>query len=157
VRQLLRLTVAACLSALVAAADTATAAPSALELPVPKVTIYPGDVIAEDLIVERAFVASTVSRSTVFDARQALIGKVARRTLLPGQPVPVNAIRDPYAVVQGKAVLVIFEAGGLTITSQAMPLQSGVIGETISLRNMDSGAIFKGTVEANGSIRVSMP
>ena len=39
---------------------------------------------------------------TILEAREALIGKVARRTLLPGQPIPVSAIRDPYLVTQGK-------------------------------------------------------
>ena len=63
-------------------------APSAcaaeLELPVPRLTIYPGDVIGDEQLVERAFIAHTVARSTVHEAREALIGKVARRTLLPG-------------------------------------------------------------------------
>jgi flagella basal body P-ring formation protein FlgA len=128
-----------------------------LELPVPKVTIYPGDVVAEDLIVQRAFIASTVTRAAVFEDRQALVGKVARKTLVPGQPIPVNAIRDAYAVTQGQAAMVIFQSGGLTITGQAIPLQSGVAGDVISLRNVDSGAIIKGVVEAGGTVRVGAP
>src|SRR6185295_4381864 len=71
-----------------------------LELPVPRVTIYPGDVIGEEHLTERAFIAHTVARSTVFDARQAVVGKVARRTLLPGQPILIAGVRDPYVVVQ---------------------------------------------------------
>jgi flagella basal body P-ring formation protein FlgA len=128
-----------------------------LELPVPRVTIYPGDTIADDLLVERAFIAHTVARSTVQGTRQGLVGKVARRTLLPGQPIPVGSVRDPYAVLQGKAALVVFEAGGLTITTNAMALQNGNIGEVVSLRNVDSGTIIKGTVAPDGSVRLAAP
>jgi flagella basal body P-ring formation protein FlgA len=128
-----------------------------LGLPVPKVTIYPGDVIGGDQLAERAFLAHTVARATVMGDLQSLIGKVAKRTLLPGQPIPVNAIRDPYAVVQGKPTLVVYEAGGLIITAQAVALQNGITGEVISLRNVDSGIVIKGTVAADGSIRVGGP
>jgi flagella basal body P-ring formation protein FlgA len=128
-----------------------------LELPVPKVTIYPGDVVAEDLLVRRAFIASTVTRSAVFEDPRAVVGKVARKTLIAGQPIPVNAIRDAYAVTQGQAVRVIFRSGGLVITGQAIPLQSGAAGDVISLRNVDSGAVIKGLVEPDGTVRVGAP
>ena len=69
---------------------------AAESLPVPTVTIYPGDVIADgDARRSRLPAADTVARSAILDAREALVGKVARRTLLPGQPIPINAIRDP--------------------------------------------------------------
>jgi len=125
-----------------------------LELPVPRAAIYPGDVIGEDLIYGRMFIAHTVTRSSVFEAREDVIGKVARRTLLPGQPIPVSAVRDPYVVVQGKQALIVFKTAGLTISTYGMPLQSGGTGDVISVRNIDSGLVVKGRVEADGSIRV---
>lgn len=141
------------LAALLLGAQTARAAE--LELPVPRVTIYPGDVIGDDQLIERAFIARTVARATVHEAREALIGKVARRTLLQGQPIPVNGIRDPYVVTQGKTALVVFEVGGLTIMMNAMALQNGGIGDVVSLRNVDSGTIIKGTVAPDGSVRLA--
>jgi flagellar basal body P-ring formation protein FlgA len=128
-----------------------------IDLPVPRITIYPGDTIAADQLAERAFVAATVVRSAVFDDRQTLIGKVARRTLLPGQPIPVNAIRDPYLVNQGKSSLVVFETSGLVITMQAIALQNGIAGDVVTLRNPDSGIVIQGTVERNGSVRLGAP
>jgi flagella basal body P-ring formation protein FlgA len=128
-----------------------------LVLPVPRVTLYPGDVIGDDQLVDRAFIAHTVARATVLEAREALIGKVARRTLLPGQPIPVNGIRDPYLVTQGKSAVVVFEAGGLTITTNAMALQNGGIGDLVALRNIDSGTIIKGTVAPDGTVRLAGP
>ena len=125
-----------------------------LDLPVPRVTIYPGDTISADQITDRAFLAHTVNRASVFDDRQALVGKVARRTLLPGQPVQVNAIRDAYLVNQGKTSLVVFQNAGLTITTQAVALDNGVAGEVVKLRNPDSGVVIQGTVERDGTVRL---
>jgi flagella basal body P-ring formation protein FlgA len=128
-----------------------------LELPVPRVTLYPGDVISEEQLVGRAFIAHTVARASVVTEREALIGKVARRTLLPGQPVPVGGVRDPWVVNQGKPTVVVFEAGGLTITTSALALQNGGIGDLVSLRNLDSGNVIKGTVAPDGTVRVAGP
>jgi flagella basal body P-ring formation protein FlgA len=128
-----------------------------LELPVPRVTLYPGDAIGEEQIVERAFIAHTVARSTIHEARESVIGKVARRTLLPGQPIPLNGVRDPYLVTQGKNAVVVFEEGGLTITANAMALQNGGVGDLINLRNVDSGTVIKGTVAPDGTVRLAGP
>jgi flagella basal body P-ring formation protein FlgA len=137
-----------------ALAKVQPASAAELQLPVPAVTIYPGDLIGEDQLGTRAFIAHTVARATVFDSREAVIGHVARRTLLAGQPIPINAVRDAYLVEQGKTALVIFETGGLTITLQATALQSGSAGDVISLRNNDSGTIIKGTVASDGTVRL---
>ena len=135
----------------------AAAGATELHLPVPKVTIYPGDVIQPDLIGERAFIARTVARSSIFEGEKDLIGKVARRTLLPGQPIPVNAIREPFLVMQGKIAPVVFEEGGLTISSNALALQNGSAGDVVSLRNVESGIVIKGTVAADGTVRLGTP
>jgi flagellar basal body P-ring formation protein FlgA len=143
------------LAAVVLAAPPGLAAE--LQLPVPRVTIYPGEVINDELLAERAFIAHTVARATIFEERGNLIGKVARRTLLQGQPILISAVRDPYLVVQGKPVLLVFEAGGLTITSNALALQNGGAGEVVSVRNIDSGVTITGIIATDGSVRVSNP
>jgi flagella basal body P-ring formation protein FlgA len=156
-RQRWALWLAALLAAWVCMSSARTAGAQELELPVPRAIIYPGDVISDELLVARAFVAHTVARSATCEVREALIGKVARRTLLPGQPISLSAIRDPYLVTQGKTATVVFEHGGLTITTNALALQNGSLGDVVSLRNLDSGAVIKGTVASNGSIRLDAP
>ncbi len=141
--------------AIVAAAMPVCAA--GLPVPVPRVTIYPGDAIRPDHLVDRLFDAAMPGLGAVHGAREELVGKVARRTLLPGRPIPINALRNPYLVVQGRPVLVVFEAGGLVITGYAVALQSGGQGDVISLRNIDSGAVIKGTVQPEATVRVGGP
>src|SRR5262245_42954534 len=134
-RQRWALWLAGMLAALACASLPRIAAAQELELPVPRAVIYPGDVLSEESLVSRALIARTVARPTFHEARETLVGKVAKRTLLPGQPIPVNAIRDPYLVTQGKTAMAVFEWGGLVITTNALALQNGGLGDVISLRN----------------------
>lgn len=124
------------------------------DLPVPRITVYPGDIVRDEHVTEQRFARTAMPRIAVYETRDAIVGKVARRTLLPGQPIPVNAVREPDTVSQGKPVLIVFQSGGLTITTQAVPLQSGGIGDIVSVRNADSGTTVKGIVQADGSVRV---
>ena len=123
-------------------------------LPVPNVTIYTGEVIRADLLIERGFYTSTASRAAVHNSLAELVGKVSRRTLPSGEPVPLNAVRDPFAVKQGQATTITFEAAGLQITGRGVPLQNGSPGDLISVRNEDGGNSLKGVVQHDGTIRV---
>lgn len=147
------------LGALAAVASVAVSRAQAQEmfLPVPAVTIQPNDEITDDLIIDRAFITATVTRGAVQEDRRFVIGKVAKRPLLKGLPIPVNALRDPYVVISGKPAIIVFEEGGLSITGQATALQSGSIGDIVSLRNGDSGAVIRGVIAKDGTVRVGTP
>ncbi|MDO9382603.1 MAG: flagellar basal body P-ring formation chaperone FlgA [Hyphomicrobiaceae bacterium] len=123
-------------------------------LPVPKIVIYPGETISEDVLIDRAFSETWSSRMPVHKARGELVGKVARRTLVPGQPVPVNALRVPDAVTQGKTYRIEYREAGLVISGMAVATTSGAVGDIVSLRNPDSGIVVRGIVSADGTIRM---
>lgn len=125
-----------------------------LMLPVPTVTIYPGDTIKESMLRMQAYPATYRARTAVIDASAAIAGRVARRMLLPGEPVPVNAVDDPRLVSRGAPTQMIFEENGLVITAVGAPLQNGGLGETIRVRNTDTNRIILGTVMADGRIRI---
>jgi flagella basal body P-ring formation protein FlgA len=124
-------------------------------LPVPTVVIYPGDVIKDTNLVDRD-VSADLPASTLaaIDSRSAIVGKIARRTLLPGLPIPPSAISDPKAVVNGAEVRLLYEDGSLVITAYGTALQAGSVGEIISVRNLRSGLTVSGSVQADGSVRV---
>ena len=124
-------------------------------LPVPTVIIYPGDVIKDNSLVDRDFSADfPTSKLAAIDNRAALVGKVARRTLMPGFPIPASAVGDPKAVANGAKVRLLYEDGALAITAYGTALQAGSVGEIISVRNLGSGLTVSGTVQADGSVRV---
>ena len=126
-------------------------------LPVPRVTIYPGDVITENMLSDRPFFGAEYESSGFASSRDDLLGKVARQTLLPHLPIAATAVREPHAVIQGRPAVVYFKSGSLIISATAMPLQAGIAGEVISLRNTDSGTTIRGVVQADGTVRVGLP
>ena len=105
-------------------ADCVIAEDAATQLPVARRTIYPGDTITDDMITLKGAGQIRGVGALVTDA-ESLIGKTARRTLLPGQPIPKVAIREAYVVFQGKTVQVIFHSGTVTITGIALALELG--------------------------------
>lgn len=140
----------------VALASVAPQAATAEEriLPVPSVTIYPGDTINESMLKDRTFPENYRFRTAVIESPRVLAGKMARRTLLPGEPIPMNAVDDPKLVTRGVQTQTVFEEGGLSIMGVGIPLQSGTLGETIQVKNVDSGRIITGRVQPDGRIRI---
>jgi flagellar basal body P-ring formation protein FlgA len=126
-------------------------------LPVPRVTLYPGDAIVDSMLVDRSFRSQDFDGPGFVSTREQLVGKVARQTLIPNQPVSTNGVREAHMVKQGQPAVVIFQSGGLIISATAMPLQAGAVGEVISLRNTESGTTIRGVVHADGTVRVGTP
>lgn len=155
IRNRLRLGVLAAGFAILSVGIGPARADQRLALPVPTVTIYPGDVIKDEMLTERNFSPRYPGRASVIDSRAAITGQVARRTLLPGHPIPINAVEEPNVVKRGVPVQVVYREGGLTIIAYASPLQNGGVGSLIRLRNMDTGVVIVGTVQADGTIRLS--
>jgi flagella basal body P-ring formation protein FlgA len=120
----------------------------------PTHVIYPGETInAESLQMAR--VRKGKPTTTEFAHRtEELVGKIAKRTLLPGRFVPLAAVREAFLVNQGASVQAILVQGGMTISATAILLESGSAGDVVKVRNKDSGAVFSGTVMADGTIRV---
>ncbi len=133
---------------------TGSAASQERVLPVPTITIYPGDTINESMLKDRAYPDNYRFRTAVVESPRILIGKTVRRTLLPGEAIPLNAVDDPKLVTRGVPTSIVFQEGGLTIVGVGTPLQNGTIGESIQVKNVDSGRIILGRVEADGKIRI---
>jgi flagellar basal body P-ring formation protein FlgA len=123
-------------------------------LPVPSVTIYPGDVIKDNWIVDHDFGPDGPMPGAAIADRAALVGKVARHTLLPGLPIATNSVGEPRLIVDGQKVRVVFQQDGLEIDTYAAALQAGGTGDVISVRNLESGLTISGVVQSDGTVRV---
>ena len=128
-----------------------------LELPVPRVTLYPGDVIGDEQLVERAFIAHTVARARVVDGARGADRQGGAPHAAAGQPIPVKAVRDPYVVTQGKTAVVVFEDGGLTITTRPWRCRTAASATSSVCGTLDSGNVIKGTVAPDGTVRLAGP
>lgn len=124
------------------------------QMPVPTLTIYPGDTITASVVTEKRFRLRRKTIGSYVMRRTDLEGKVARRTLMAGRPIPRNAVRESNAVVEGSQVTLIYTAQGLVITGLGKAIQSGAVGEFISVQNVDSGRVVRGRVREDGAVDV---
>jgi flagella basal body P-ring formation protein FlgA len=123
-------------------------------LPVARITIYPGDPIIEQMLDDRPFNLTPGTETVYARRRDALIGKIARRTLLPGQPIPMIAIDNPRIVTIGAQIKILFIEDGLQIVAYGIAQQAGGVGDFIRVRNQDSGIFISGRIQSDGSVRV---
>ena len=123
-------------------------------VPTPKAVIYPGDVIADEMLVDVPHVARDGSGPFI-DSRSLIVGKAARQTLLPGHAIPFSAVSNRKLVSNGAAVKLVFSEGDLVIMTTGAALQDGSIGDIVRVRNDDSGVTVSGAVQPDGSVRVS--
>lgn len=129
------------------------AAAEDMRAPSPRRIIYPGEVITETMLTDAPLVADRF-RGPVVLAPEDILGMVAVRTLLPGHSIPVSAISMPKIVRAGASVKMIYIDGGLTITTDGDALQDGTAGQTIKLRNADSGVVVSGRINSDGTVVV---
>ncbi len=123
-------------------------------LPVARVVIYPGEKIVDSMIAERTDPLAHETEGRYAHGRSDLIGKVTRRTLLPGQPILSAAIDNPRIVQAGAQTRIVFLESGVEIVAYGVAQQSGAIGEFIRIRNQESGICVSGRVQSDGSVRV---
>ncbi|MCW4113699.1 flagellar basal body P-ring formation chaperone FlgA [Aurantimonas sp. MSK8Z-1] len=126
-----------------------------IELPVPTAIIYPGQAVLDRGVEQRKFRVPGDRLSAYVVEDQMLEGKLARRTLLPGEPILLADLKMPDLVKAGVATAIVYRDAVLTITSVGTPLRSAGAGEVVRVRNDDSGVIITGTVAEDGSIEVS--
>ena len=126
-----------------------------LTLPTPKSVIYPGEIIREDMLVDMPAGDLESSPGSVSVPRYAIVGKMARRTLLPGGGIGLSDVGNPRLVTNGGEVTLYYIEDGLTIAATALALQDGSAGDVVRVRNTDSGIIVSGAVQPDGSVRVA--
>ena len=132
---------------------TAAALAQAAMTPVPRTVIYPGEVILDDMLVDAPDDRIDARADSAARTRSLLVGKMARRTLLPGRAIPLAAVDNPRLVVIGTEVRLIYVEGGLRIVTSGAALQDGALGDNVKVRNSDSGVTVSGSVQPDGTVR----
>jgi flagella basal body P-ring formation protein FlgA len=136
------------------AAGTVRATDAIRTVYVPRNVIYPGDVITADAIVARQVQRDDASPAIFGENPKDLIGKVARRTLMRGELVPRSAVHAQDVILQGRPYKMTYNSEFISIVGVGVPLQSGAVGEIISVRNPTSGLIVKARVEPDRTLAV---
>jgi flagellar basal body P-ring formation protein FlgA len=122
---------------------------------VPRAVIYPGDRITDTTLIERQLLVSADNPPVFGEREEDLVGKFARRTLLPGELIPDTAVRSQDVVKQGRTYKLTYNSQYVSIVGVGVPMQSGSAGEIINVRNPETGIIIKARIEADQSLMVS--
>jgi flagellar basal body P-ring formation protein FlgA len=124
------------------------------DIPVPATVIYSGDQIIQGSLVDKQFSVPDAAAKNFVLLRQQVEGLYAKRTLLPGKPIPLSYLKLKESVVQGVLTKATFEKNGLVISTFLIPLQSGSEGQLIDARNPEYGRTIKALVKSDGSLQV---
>ena len=138
-------------------APVAAARAGVQALPVLTLTLYPGDAIAPETVIDKKFKATAAGFAAYVTERRQLAGKHAKRTLVAGQPIPLSGVKERDVVRQGIAAQAVFASQGLVITTRLLPLRSASAGETVEARNPESGLIISAIAQADGTLSVGSP
>jgi flagella basal body P-ring formation protein FlgA len=124
-----------------------------IEVPVLTRRFRPGEIIREDDLDTRLLRADQVNRSA-FVAPENLIGKSARRTLASGRPLTGADIRQPQLVRRGNMVLMHYRTANMVITAHGTARENGTSGDTVRVRNANSGKIVEAIVTGPDTVAV---
>lgn len=124
------------------------------DIPVPVAVVYAGDQISQGMLADKPFSVPDAAAGNYVLARQQVEGLYAKRTLLPGKPIPLAYLKFKETVVQGVLTKAVFEKNGLVISTFLIPLQSGFEGQLIDARNPEYGRIVKALVKSDGTLQV---
>lgn len=121
---------------------------------VPRAVIYPGDMITTQNLIERQLLVSPDNPPVLGERQEDLLGKVARRTLLPNELIPDTAIRAQDLIKQGRTYKLSYDSEFVSIVGVGVPLQSGSVGEIINVRNPETGVIVKARIKPDQTLAV---
>ncbi|WP_152046133.1 flagellar basal body P-ring formation chaperone FlgA [Aureimonas psammosilenae] len=136
------------------AAPTFGAAAADLDLPVPAGVVYPGQSVSEKGVAKIRFTVPAAKLSAYVVEEGMLTDRVAKRTLLPNQPILLSDLKSPNIIRAGVPAPIVYREGGVFIAGLGTPLASAGEGDRIRVRNTDSGITINGVVQADGTIEV---
>ncbi len=79
-------------------------------------------------------------------------GRVLRRGVAAGQSITDDMLAGPQLIHYGQAVSLIAEGDGVRLVALGIALQAGSQGQTVLVRNAQSGKVVSGVVDAQGDV-----
>lgn len=133
---------------------TRTASSQQRDLAVPLRTLYPNDVVKREAFITRPFVYNPDGPSRFVESIDEYVGLAAKSTLPAMQPVPISALERRREVNVGARLRLVFEEDGIVITAPGLALQKAAVGQTVQVRNIDTGAVLTGRLDKDDFVRM---
>lgn len=106
-------------------------------------------IAAQDLAVREGETPGTATHA------DEVIGQEARVALYAGRPIRLGDIGPPAVVERNQIVPLIFDHGGLRISTEGRSLSRAGAGEWVRVMNLTSRSTVSGRVAADGRVYVS--
>lgn len=85
----------------------------------------------------------------------AVADAVVMRDILPGQPVTLSMLRQPWRVKAGQNVIVIASGNGFNASGEGRALNNATTAQSVRVR-MGNGQVVSGRVDGDGNILISL-
>lgn len=123
-------------------------------------------VVAKSPVTRNAMVAANVlaveereikpSLSDFFVDPTLVSGRLAKRAINTDQIITAPMLTNPNVVSKGQSVIIEATTGNFAIRTAGEALTNGGLGDTIRVRNAQSGRLVEGTVVSEGKVRIAL-
>ena len=127
---------------------TASAAIPVLQHPLNR-----SELISDDDVVIKNIQIESDLRGIITERGQ-LVGKVAVRNLIAGQPLRQSDLKAPKLVSRGQSVTITSKVGGLTVTMKGKALGNARAGDRLWVENTSSNKRVEGEVTPEGDVLI---
>lgn len=84
----------------------------------------------------------------------AAIGRAARHSLRPGQPLAAADLMKPEIVARNDTVTIVYQVPGVTLTLRGEAKEAGALGDTIGVINVESKHVVQAVVSGPDRVMV---
>lgn len=117
-------------------------------------TMSRGDVVGDrDVAIERR-AKSELPADAVRDV-SAAIGMAVQQPLRPGQAIRSTDLARPQLVKRGEPVVLVYEVPGITLTARGKAEETGSLGDTVNVLNVQSKRVIQAVVSGPGQVTVT--
>jgi flagellar basal body P-ring formation protein FlgA len=95
------------------------------------------------------------AQGTGLTAPAAAIGLAARHALRPGQPLSAADLMKPEMVARGDTVTLTYQAPGIMLTLRGQAQDSGALGDSIRVLNLETKRVVQGVISGAGRVTVA--
>lgn len=124
--------------------------PASADIAIATRNIRPGEVLQNvDVLMVRG------AAKEAFSDPNDVIGTEAKTALYAGRIIKRNQLTAAASVQRNQIVELVFTNNGLSMSTEGRALGRGAVGQRIRVMNLTSKTSIFGTIERNGSVRVS--
>lgn len=115
--------------------------------------LAPGQMLTEQDLEIRQGDLTEMPGNLLNEPRQAL-GRVLGVTLAAGQPVRIDALRQPLVIQQGQRVTVSTRGAGFQVATEGQALNAATEGQVVKVR-LPNGQVVNGLARSGGLVEIS--